>query len=214
MARPGDVFHRHWKWVATRAGAVGVAALTIFVVTLWLFGGVAWLVFLGLAIVVPAVCYGLILAWKVVAIEVETDKFILKEGLIRSRRVNIPVINVQEYQQSYRSDIDRVLFHCVELHVTTAGEEPNPAFYPLDAGEAAQLTRFLDAGRKERPSDPIVRLQRQSLDSMERLTVLMIINAERLGARFEVIERALDMAERGESVEAITRFVYSAQRPL
>jgi hypothetical protein len=49
---------------------------------------------------------------------------------------------------------------------------------------------------------------------MERLTVLMIINAERLGARLEVIERALDMAERGETIEVITRFVYGAQRAL
>jgi membrane protein YdbS with pleckstrin-like domain len=211
-AKPGDVFYRHWKWFAARAGLVILVSLAILVVTFALFGSIAWVVFLGLLLVVPAVCYGLFLAWKVVTITVEPDKLLIKEGFIRTRRVSIPVLNVQEYEQQYRSDLDRVLFHCVELHVTTAGEDPNPAFYPLDAEEAASLTRFLDAGRKERPSDPVVRLQRQSLDAMGRLTVLMIINAERLGARLEVIEQAMGMVDRGESLDTIARFVYTAQR--
>jgi membrane protein YdbS with pleckstrin-like domain len=211
-AKPGDVFYRHWKWFAARAGLVILMSLAILVFTFALFGGIAWLVFLALLLVAPAVCYGLFLVWKVVTITVEPDKLLIKEGFIRTRRLSIPVLNVQEYEQQYRSDLDRVLFHCVELHVTTAGEEPNPAFYPLDAEEAASLTRFLDTGRKERPSDPIVRLQRQSLDAMGRLTVLMIINAERLGARLDVIEQAMGMVDRGESLDTIARFVYTAQR--
>jgi membrane protein YdbS with pleckstrin-like domain len=211
-AEPGDVFYRHWRWFAFRAGLVIAGSLVLFALSLAVLGGMAWVVFLLLLLVTPAVCYGLFLAWRVVTIEVDPDKLLIKEGFIRTRRVSIPVLNVQEYEQLYRSDLDRVLFHCVELRITMAGEEPNPAFYPLNSDEAACLTRFLDVGRKERPSDPVVRLQRQSLDTMERLTALMIITAERLGARLEVIERALEMADRGESPDAITRFVYAAQR--
>jgi membrane protein YdbS with pleckstrin-like domain len=211
-AKPGDVFFRHWKWFAVRAGLTILAALALFLLLLAILGGIAWLILILLLLVTPAVCYGIFLAWKAESIEVEPDKLVLKEGLIRTRRVNIPVLNVQEYKQLYRSDLDRVLFHCVELHVVTAGEEPNPAFYPMEAEEAARLTGFLDTGRKERPSDPIVRLQRQSLDTMERLAVLLIVNAERLGARQEVLEQALEMVDRGEALAAITRFVYSAQR--
>jgi hypothetical protein len=40
----------------------------------------------------------------------------------------------------------------------------------------------------------------------------MIINAERLGARLEVIEQAMGMVDRGESLDTIARFVYTAQR--
>jgi membrane protein YdbS with pleckstrin-like domain len=213
-AKPGDVFYRHWKWLAVRAGLVVLCSLAVLVLTFAVFGNMAWIIFLLLLLVTPAICYGLFLAWRVETIEVEPDKLLLKEGFIRTRRVTIPILNVQEYEQRYRSDFDRVLFHCVELHVTTAGEEPNPAFYPLDADEAACLTRFLDAGRKERPNDPVVRLQRQSLITMQRLTVVMLINAERLGARIEVIERAMEMLDRGETLEEITRFVYAAQGAL
>jgi membrane protein YdbS with pleckstrin-like domain len=207
------VFHRHWKWLAVRVVLSSLLAVALLTLALVFLGSFAWIGILGLLVVWSAVCYGFWMAWGIVSIAVESDKLVITEGFIRTYRLNIPVLNVQEYTQQYRSDIDRLLFHCVELRVMTAGEDPNPAFYPLEASAASALGQFLDIGRQQRPDDPVVRLQRQSVKAIQQLAALMIVNAERTGVPQRVLEQALAMAERGDPLVAIAQFVYASETP-
>jgi len=213
-AQPGEVYYRHWKWFAVRALASVAVALVGLVVVVALVGD-AFRVLAAIMIVVGFIVamYGFYVTWKVVTLEVAIDKLTYTHGLIRTGRISVPTAAIQGYEQLYRHDFDRLVFHCVELRLSSAAEEDGRIdFYPMRANEATKLIRYLDRGRRERPSDPMVRLQRQSLEVMQSLVALLIVHAERLGAQQEVIERVLELAAQGESPAAISRYVFLSKQ--
>ena len=209
-AVPGNEFRRHWKWMFPRVTISGLVMAAVLVGSILVLHRGAWLVLLGLIFLAPFVYLVSWIVWRAFKIKIEPDKIVVTQGIIRTRRIDIPILNIQDFELVYRSDIDRVLFHCVELRVATAAEQPNTDLYPIDTRDATAIMLFLDMSRRERPSDPAIRLQRELLAVMGQIRGLMIINAYRLGAPHHVVERVLAMAEDNDHVTTVTNFIYGS----